>query len=66
MKSCRIGEVCEICGSPGSLSSHIAPDSYFRERRDGARIIRELHIYCRSHYERLMKDFWDRVGTHLL
>jgi len=66
MKPSRIGELCEICGSPGSLASHIAPDSFFRERREGPRVIRERHVYCRDDYERIMTDFWSRVSAHLL
>jgi len=66
MKPSRIGEICEICGRPADLVSHIGPDSYLHERRDGCLVIRERHRYCQDHYDSLMERLWTRVLPHLL
>jgi len=58
--------VCEVCGAPADLSSHIGPDSYLQERRVGVRIIRDMHHYCQGDYDRLMEQLWNRVRRHLL
>ena len=66
MRECRDSQICCVCGSPARYLSHISPDSYLRERRDGARIIRDEHPYCSNDYHRILDVFWKRVGRHLV
>jgi|DEB0MinimDraft_6_1074348.scaffolds.fasta_scaffold35760_3 hypothetical protein len=58
--------VCEICGDPAHVVSHIGPDSFLHERRIESRIVRNQHSYCNSHYQSLMDDLWNRVRRHLI
>jgi hypothetical protein len=65
MKRCPPNTKCVVCGRPATRLSHLSPDSYLRERREGARVIRENHAYCEQDYDRIVSDFWKRVRRHL-
>lgn len=66
MRECRDSQICCVCGSIARHLSYLSPDSYLRERREGARIIRDEYAYCQTHYHRVLDVFWNRVGRHLV